>query len=58
MNFVAGDVDPVQISSLLDNTGVAEIGVSPAKIPAQQMSQATHQGAAATGNTPLKGRRK
>ena len=63
VNFVAGDVDPVQISSLLNDGN----GVSPTKVPngaAPINPSAVTAGATlnasyqVTGNTPLKGRRK
>lgn len=61
VNFVAGDVDPVGISSLLNDSN----GISPMKPPAgaapTNASSASPAGMGSiqpTGNTPLKGRRK
>ena len=54
MNIVAGDVDPVQISSLLNNDGT-----SPNKIVIHSQAAISNGNSVhGTGNTPLKGRRK
>jgi len=58
--LVAGDVDPVQISSLLNNDGVSpsKMPIGAAPINPSAINNMGLGGAQITGNTPLKGRRK